>query len=58
MANEVNKTLKDKYRKKIIKIYFITYADIEFLLTKTDIGHNNRKKLSATKISKHIFSGY
>ena len=41
-----------------MKILFIIYADIKFLLEKMSTCHNNPKKSATTKISKHTSSGY
>ena len=40
-----------------MKVSFIIYADLESLLEKMSICHNNPEKLSTTKISKHTPSG-
>ena len=54
MPKEVNKILKYNDGEKSIKIQFIVYADLEPLLEKMKICHNNPKKSSTTKINKHI----
>ena len=41
-----------------MKVPFIIYADLESLLEKMNICHNNPEKSSTTKINKHIPSGY
>ena len=44
--------------KKNLKIPFITYADMESLLEKLHVCHNNPDKSSITKKSKHTTCGY
>ena len=56
MPKEDNKILKYNHGEKSI-IPFIIYADIESLLEKMSTCHNNPKKPSTTKISKHTASG-
>ena len=41
-----------------MKVPFIIYADLEFLLAKVSTCHNNPKDLSTTKINKQKPSGY
>ena len=41
-----------------MKVPFIIYADLESLLKKIGTCHNNPKKLSTTKTTKHLASGY
>ena len=41
-----------------MKLPFIIYRNVESLLEKISTCHNNPKKLSTTKINKHISSGY
>ena len=41
-----------------MKLPFIIYPNVESLLEKISTCHNNPKKLSTTKINKHISSGY
>ena len=41
-----------------MKVPFIVYADLESLPEKIDTCHNNSKKLSTTKITKYLASGY
>ena len=41
-----------------MKILFIINADMECLLKRIDTCHNNPKKSSTTKITKHLASGY
>ena len=57
MSEEDNKILKYNHGEKSVKIPFIIYADLEFLLEKISTRHNNPKK-STTKTNKHIPSGY
>ena len=41
-----------------MKVPFTIYADLESLLEKMNICHNNPEKLSTTKIYKHTPTGY
>ena len=41
-----------------MKVPFIIYADIEFLLKKVNTCHSNPEKSSTTKIKKYKASGY
>ena len=41
-----------------MKVPFIIYADLESLLEKMNIFHNNPEKSSTTKINKHTSSSY
>ena len=58
MPKKDNKILKNNHGEKSIKVPFIMYADLEFLLEKMRTCHNNPKKSSTTKINKHTSSGY
>ena len=58
MPKEDNKILKYDHGEKPIKVPFIIYADLEYLLEKISTCHNNPKKSSATKINKHTPTGY
>ena len=58
MSKEDNKILKYNYRENSMKVPFIIYANLESLLEKMNIRHNNPKKLSTTKINEHTASGY
>ena len=58
MPEKDNKILKYNHGEKSMKVPFIIYADLESLLEKMSICHNNPKKLLTTKINKHISSGY
>ena len=44
---------KYNHEQKSMKITFIIYADIEYLIEKIDTCHSNPEKLSTTKINKH-----
>ena len=58
MPKEDNKILKYNHGEKSMKVPFIIYADLEFLLEKMNTCHNNPKKSSTAKINKHAPSGY
>ena len=58
MPEEYNKTLKYIEGEKSMRVPFIIYADLECLLEKMNICHNNPEKSSTTKINKHTPSGY
>ena len=58
MPKEDNKILKHNHGEKSMKVPFIIYADLEYLLEKMNTCHNNPKKSSTTKINKHKPSGY
>ena len=49
MPKEDNKVLKHNHGKKSTKFPFIIYADLECLLEKMSICHNNPEKSSTTK---------
>ena len=53
-----NKILKHTQGQKFIKIPFIIYADIEWMLQKTHVCLNHPKNLSTTKVIKHTACGY
>ena len=57
MPEKDNKILKYNQGEKYMKVPFIIYADLESLLEKMNICHNNPEKLSTTKINKHTPSG-
>ena len=57
MPENDNKILKCNHEENSVKVPFIIYADLEFLLEKMNTCHNNPKKLSTTKINKHTPSG-
>ena len=52
------KILKYNYREKSIKTQFIINADMECLFERTDTCHDNPKRSSTTKITKHLVSCY
>ena len=58
MPEEDNKILKYNEGEKYMKVPFIIYADLEFLLEKMNTCHNNPEKSSTIKINKHTLSGY
>ena len=58
MSEECNKILKYNHAEKSMKVPFVIYAELESLLEKTNICHNNLKKSSTTKINKHTPCGY
>ena len=58
MPEEHNKILKYNQGEKSMKFPFIIYADLECLLKKIHIYHNNPEKSFTTKINKHTPSGY
>ena len=58
MPNKDNKILKYNHGEKSMKVPFIIYADLEYLLEKMSTIHNNPKKSSTTKINKHTAYGY
>ena len=58
MPEEHSKILKYNHGEKSMKIPFTIYADLESLLEKMNICHNNPEKLSAAKINKHTPAGY
>ena len=49
--------IKYNHGEKSMKIPFIINADMDCLLERIDICHNNSKKSSPTKITKHLASG-
>ena len=58
MSKEDMIILKCNPGEKSLKVLFIICADLESLLEKIIICHNNPKKSSTTKINKHTASGY
>ena len=58
MPEKDNKILKYNNGEKSMKTPFISYADLESLLEKMNVSHNNPEKSSATKIDKHTPSCY
>ena len=57
MPEEDNKILK-YHGKKSMRAPFVIYADLECLIEKMSICHNNPENSSTTKINKHTPSGY
>ena len=58
MPEEYNKILKYNEGEKSMRVPFIIFADLEFLLEKMNTCCNNPEKSSTTKIDKHTPSGY
>ena len=58
MPEKVNKILKYNYGEKSMKGPFIIYADLQCLLGKMSICHNNPEISPATKIDKPTPPGY
>ena len=58
MPKEDKKILKYNHGEESMKVPFIIYGDLKFLLQKMNTCHNNSKKSSTTKINKHAASGY
>ena len=58
MPNEYYETLKYNHGEKSMKVLFIIYVVLEFLLEKISPCHNNPKKSSITKKDKYTASGY
>ena len=58
MPNENNKIIKYNQGEKSIKLPFIIYADLEYLLEKMSTCYNNLKESSTTEINKHTPSSY
>ena len=58
MFKENNKIIKYSRGEKSMKVPFVIYADLECLLGKIDTCHNNPKKSSIAKTTKHLASGY
>ena len=57
MPEEDNKILKYNHGEKSTRVPFTIYADLESLLEKMNICHNNPENSSTTKINKHTPSG-
>ena len=53
-----NNTIKYNQVEKSIKLLFVVYADLEFLLEKMSTCQNNPSESSTTEINKHTLSGY
>ena len=58
MPKEDNKLSKYNHGENSMKTPFIIYDDLESLLEKMSICHNNPEKLSITKINKDALFGY
>ena len=58
IPKEDNKILKYNHGEKSMKVSFIIYVNLESLLEKLSICHNNSKKWSTTKINKPTALGY
>ena len=58
MPNEDNKILKYNHGEKSMRVPFITYANLEFLLDKVSVCYDSPEKSSTTKINKHTPPGY
>ena len=58
MPEEDNKILKYNHGEKSMRAPFVIYVDLECLLEKISICHNNPEKSSTVKINKHTPSGY
>ena len=54
MNSEDTKILEFNQHKKSDKAPFIIYADLEYIIEKTDRCKNNPENSSITKVSKHI----
>ena len=53
-----NNIIKYNHGEKFMKLPFLIYADLEWLLEKMSTCQNNPNKSSSTKINKHTPSGY
>ena len=58
MPSEDAKILKFNQYQKSDKAPFIAYADLECLIGKIDSGKNNPENSPATKVGRHIPSGF
>ena len=59
MPSEDTKILEfNKCRQKPDEASFVIYADLEFLIEKTDGRKNNLENVSTRKVSEHIPSGF
>ena len=58
MPEEDNKILKYNHGERSMRAQFVIYADLDCLLKKMEICHNDPEKLSTTKVNKHTPSGY
>ena len=53
-----NNNIKYNHREKSIKLPFVIYADLEYLLEKRSTCQNDPNKSFTTKVNKHTPSGY
>ena len=58
MPSEDTKTVEFNQYQKYDKGLFIIYADLEWIIEKTDECKNNPENSSTTKVSEHIPSGF
>ena len=58
MPTKDNNTIKYNQGEKSIKLPFVVYADLEWLLEKISTCQNNPNESSTAEINKHVPSGY
>ena len=58
MPTKDNNIIKYNQGEKSIKLPFVVYADLEYLLEKMSTCQNNPNESSTTEINKHTPSGY
>ena len=58
MPTKDNNIIKYNQGEKSIKLPFVVYADLDFLLEKMSTCHNNPNESSTTEMNKHVPSGY
>ena len=58
MPTKDNNIMKYNHGEKSMKLPFVIYADLEYLLEKMSMCINNHNESSTTKINKHTRSGY
>ena len=58
MPTKNNNIIKYNHGEKSMKLPFVIYADLEYLLEKMSTCINNPNESSTTKINKHVASGY
>ena len=58
MLTKNNNIIKYNQGEKPIKLPFVIYVDLEYLLEKMSTCQNNPNESSTTEINKHIPSGY
>ena len=58
MPTKDSNIIKYNQGKKSIKLSFVVYADLEYLLEKMSTCQNNPNESSTTEINKHVPSGY